>query len=136
MTPQDARQGGADWIEFGVIDAGLAVSGGVTGREQHLVSFPKGNLERFGEAHDHRPARDGPAAFDKADVPLGGCRASRKLKLADAAAVLTRYPVAIQLRYLQTMREIASERNTTSFFPIPLNLVELILKAIRTDRAT
>jgi len=57
-------------------------------------------------------------------------------KLADAAAVLTRYPVAIQLRYLQTMREIASERNTTSFFPIPLNLVELILKAIRTDRAT
>ena len=57
-------------------------------------------------------------------------------KLADAAAVLTRSPVAIQLRYLQTMREIASERNTTSFFPIPLNLVELILKAIRTDRAT
>ena len=57
-------------------------------------------------------------------------------KLADAAAVLTPYPVAIQLRYLQTMREIASERNTTLFFPIPLNLVELILKAIRTDRAT
>ena len=57
-------------------------------------------------------------------------------KLADAAAVLTRYPIAIQLRYLQTMREIASERNTTSFFPIPLNLVELILKASRTDRAT
>jgi hypothetical protein len=34
------------------------------------------------------------------------------------------------------MREIASERNTTLFFPIPLNLVELILKAIRTDGAT
>lgn len=86
MTLQDARQGGADWIEFGVIEVGYAVRGGVTGREQHLVSFPKRNLERFGEAHDHRPARDGPTAFDKADVPLGGCRAPGKLKLADAAA--------------------------------------------------
>ncbi len=57
-------------------------------------------------------------------------------KLAQAAEVLTRYPVAVQLRYLQTMREIASERNTTSFFPIPMNLLEPILNAINTDRAT
>jgi regulator of protease activity HflC (stomatin/prohibitin superfamily) len=57
-------------------------------------------------------------------------------KLAEAARVLTRYPVAVQLRYLQTMREIASERNTTSFFPIPMNLLETILKPIHTNRAT
>jgi hypothetical protein len=38
-------------------------------------------------------------------------------KLAEAAEALMRYAVAIQLRYLQTMREIASERNTTSSFP-------------------
>ena len=38
-------------------------------------------------------------------------------KLAEAADVLTRFPIAVQLRYLQTMREIASERNTTTFFP-------------------
>jgi regulator of protease activity HflC (stomatin/prohibitin superfamily) len=56
-------------------------------------------------------------------------------KLAAAAEVLTRFPVAVQLRYLQTMREIASERNTTSFFPIPMNLLEPLLKAIHTNSA-
>src|SRR5262245_3211307 len=44
-------------------------------------------------------------------------------KLAEAADVLSRYPMAIQLRYLQTMREIASERNTTTFFPLPVELI-------------
>jgi len=34
------------------------------------------------------------------------------------------------------MREIASERNTTTFFPIPMNLLETILKPIHTNRAT
>jgi regulator of protease activity HflC (stomatin/prohibitin superfamily) len=45
-------------------------------------------------------------------------------KLAEAADVLSRFPVAIQLRYLQTMREIASERNTTTFFPVPVDLLK------------
>ncbi len=44
-------------------------------------------------------------------------------KLAEAAEVLMRFPVAVQLRYLQTMREIASERNTTTFFPLPMDLI-------------
>jgi regulator of protease activity HflC (stomatin/prohibitin superfamily) len=44
-------------------------------------------------------------------------------KLSDAAQVLSQYPIAIQLRYLQTMREIASERNTTTFFPVPVDLL-------------
>jgi regulator of protease activity HflC (stomatin/prohibitin superfamily) len=44
-------------------------------------------------------------------------------KLSEAAQVLSQYPVAVQLRYLQTMREIASERNTTTFFPLPMELV-------------
>jgi regulator of protease activity HflC (stomatin/prohibitin superfamily) len=47
-------------------------------------------------------------------------------KLAEAAEVLTRFPVAVQLRYLQTMREIASERNTTTFFPLPMDLLGLM----------
>jgi regulator of protease activity HflC (stomatin/prohibitin superfamily) len=46
-------------------------------------------------------------------------------KLSEAAEVLSRFPVAVQLRYLQTMREIASERNTTTFFPIPMELAGL-----------
>jgi regulator of protease activity HflC (stomatin/prohibitin superfamily) len=49
--------------------------------------------------------------------------------LSEAAEVLTRHPIAVQLRYLQTMREIASERSTTTFFPIPLDLFTPLLKA-------
>lgn len=56
-------------------------------------------------------------------------------KLAEAAEVLSRFPVAIQLRYLQTMREIASERNTTTFFPLPMELTALA-SAFRGNRPT
>ena len=52
-------------------------------------------------------------------------------KLGEAAEVLTRFPVAVQLRYLQTMREIASERNTTTFFPLPMDLLGPLLQAVR-----
>jgi len=51
-------------------------------------------------------------------------------KLAEAADVLTRFPIAVQLRYLQTMREIASERNTTTFFPLPIDLFTPLLRAL------
>jgi len=44
-------------------------------------------------------------------------------KLADAAAVLNREPVAITLRYLQTLIEIGTEKNTTIVFPLPLDLL-------------
>src|SRR5437870_4729855 len=50
-------------------------------------------------------------------------------KLSEAAEVLTRHPIAVQLRYLQTMREIASERSTTTFFPLPLDLFGPLLQA-------
>jgi len=43
-------------------------------------------------------------------------------KLAQAAATLQREPVAIQLRYLQTLVEIGSEKNTTVVFPLPLDV--------------
>ena len=44
-------------------------------------------------------------------------------KLAEAAAVLNREPVAITLRYLQTLLEIGTEQNTTIVFPLPLDLL-------------
>jgi regulator of protease activity HflC (stomatin/prohibitin superfamily) len=55
-------------------------------------------------------------------------------KLAEAAEVLQRYPIAVQLRYLQTMREVASERNTTTFFPLPLDLFTPLLRAFGQAR--
>jgi regulator of protease activity HflC (stomatin/prohibitin superfamily) len=52
-------------------------------------------------------------------------------KLAQAAAVIAREPAAIQLRYLQTLTEIASEKNSTILFPLPIEL----LKAFGLGRA-
>jgi regulator of protease activity HflC (stomatin/prohibitin superfamily) len=43
-------------------------------------------------------------------------------KLADASAIIEQHPVALQLRYLQTMREMAAENNATTFLPIPIEL--------------
>src|SRR5512132_4218998 len=49
-------------------------------------------------------------------------------KLADAARVLSSDPSAIQLRYLQTLSEIASEKNSTTIFPVPIDLLTPFLK--------
>lgn len=49
-------------------------------------------------------------------------------KMAQAAAVLSKEPIALQLRYLQTMREMSSDRNTTTFLPLPIDLFSAFLK--------
>ncbi|MGB9592363.1 MAG: slipin family protein, partial [Candidatus Kryptoniota bacterium] len=49
-------------------------------------------------------------------------------KLADAAKVIGEYPIAVQLRFLQTMSEIASKNSSTTFFPIPIDLLSPFLK--------
>jgi regulator of protease activity HflC (stomatin/prohibitin superfamily) len=51
-------------------------------------------------------------------------------KLAEAAAVIEKYPVALQLRYLQTLREIASENNSVTVFPIPIDLITPFLRSL------
>lgn len=43
-------------------------------------------------------------------------------KLVDAARMMGDYPIALQLRYLQTLAEIAAEKNSTTVFPIPIDL--------------
>ena len=47
-------------------------------------------------------------------------------KLAQAAGVIATEPVSITLRYLQTLTEIASEKNSTIIFPLPIELINLI----------
>ena len=49
-------------------------------------------------------------------------------KLEQAAVVLSRTPAAIQLRYLQTLVEVAAEKNSTTLFPIPIDLLGPFLK--------
>jgi regulator of protease activity HflC (stomatin/prohibitin superfamily) len=54
-------------------------------------------------------------------------------KLAMAAEVIQKQPVAIQLRYLQTLVEIGAEKNTTIVFPLPLDIISSLGRAL--DRA-
>ena len=49
-------------------------------------------------------------------------------KLADAADVIGRNPAALQLRYLQTLVEIAAEKNSTTIFPIPIDTIAPFFK--------
>jgi regulator of protease activity HflC (stomatin/prohibitin superfamily) len=49
-------------------------------------------------------------------------------KLSQAAEVLSKTPASIQLRYLQTLSEIAAEKNSTTIFPIPIDLIEMFVK--------
>ncbi|MBL8294335.1 MAG: slipin family protein [Bryobacterales bacterium] len=51
-------------------------------------------------------------------------------KLAEAAEVIQRQPVAIQLRYLQTLVEIGSEKNTTVVFPLPVDIFASVSKIL------
>jgi regulator of protease activity HflC (stomatin/prohibitin superfamily) len=49
------------------------------------------------------------------------------VKLGEAAAVIEQNPIALQLRYLQTLTEIASENNSTTIFPLPIELLKPFL---------
>ena len=49
-------------------------------------------------------------------------------KMVQAAAMIAKEPIALQLRYLQTMREMANEHNTTTFLPLPIDLFSAFLK--------
>lgn len=49
-------------------------------------------------------------------------------RLSDAAKVLAEQPSALTLRYLQTLREIATEKNSTTIFPVPIDLLKPFLK--------
>ncbi len=49
-------------------------------------------------------------------------------RLAEAAAIIADHPIALQLRYLQTLREVASENNSTTLFPIPIDLFRPFMK--------
>lgn len=49
-------------------------------------------------------------------------------KLADAAEVISKQPMALQLRFLQSLVEVASEKNSTTIFPVPIDLLAPFIK--------
>jgi regulator of protease activity HflC (stomatin/prohibitin superfamily) len=55
-------------------------------------------------------------------------------KLSQAGAVIASQPVAITLRYLQTLTEIASEKNSTIVFPLPIEMMHLLKQAVGIEK--
>ncbi len=61
----------------------------------------------------------------------GEYQASEKLSMA--AEIVGRHPLSLQLRYLQTLTEIATEKNSTVIFPLPMELIEPLLGRKKSD---
>jgi regulator of protease activity HflC (stomatin/prohibitin superfamily) len=51
-------------------------------------------------------------------------------KLVKAAERISKQPTALQLRYLQTLTEVATEKNSTTLFPIPIDLIKPFLEKL------
>jgi regulator of protease activity HflC (stomatin/prohibitin superfamily) len=51
-------------------------------------------------------------------------------RLSEAARVLSKYPISVQLRFLQTLKEIATEQNSTIIFPVPVDLIESFISKL------
>ena len=93
----------------------------VTSVETREVSLPdsmKRAMAKQAEAERERRAKvvNAQGEFEAAE------------KMVQAAALIAKEPIALQLRYLQTMREMASEHNTTTFLPLPIDLFSAFLK--------
>jgi regulator of protease activity HflC (stomatin/prohibitin superfamily) len=54
-------------------------------------------------------------------------------RLAEAAGIIADHPMALQLRYLQTLREVASEKNSVTIFPVPIDLFKPFLKLMEKE---
>ena len=55
-------------------------------------------------------------------------------KLAQAAEVIEKHPTALQLRFLQTLTEVASEKNSTTIFPVPIDLIAPLIEAYKKKK--
>jgi regulator of protease activity HflC (stomatin/prohibitin superfamily) len=55
-------------------------------------------------------------------------------KLADAAKIISSEPATLQLRFLQTLTEIATEKNSTIIFPVPIDLISTFMKMYEKDK--
>ena len=55
-------------------------------------------------------------------------------RLAEAAAIIAQHPMALQLRFLQTLTEVASEHNSTTIFPLPVDLMQPFLAKGETEK--
>ncbi len=89
------------------------------------------------ERMQHAIARQAEAERERrAKIINAEGEAQAATRLADAADIIGRNPTTLQLRYLQTLREIGATQNTTVVFPMPIDLVKPVLEAMRASEAT
>ena len=99
---------------------GIKVSA-VEVKELELPETMKRAMARQAEAERERRA--------KIIAAEGEFQASEKL--GEAAIIMEKSPITLQLRYLQTLREISAEKNSTTIFPIPLDLLKPFMKVLQ-----
>jgi regulator of protease activity HflC (stomatin/prohibitin superfamily) len=84
------------------------------------------------ERMQHAIARQAEAERERrAKIINAEGEAQAATRLADAAEIIGRNPTTLQLRYLQTLREIGVNQNSTVVFPMPIDLVRPVLEAIQ-----
>jgi regulator of protease activity HflC (stomatin/prohibitin superfamily) len=83
------------------------------------------------ERMQHAIARQAEAERERrAKIINAEGEAQAAAKLAEAADVISVNPVTLQLRYLQTLREIGADQNSTIVFPLPIDLIKPLIKAV------
>jgi regulator of protease activity HflC (stomatin/prohibitin superfamily) len=83
------------------------------------------------ERMQHAIARQAEAERERrAKIINAEGEAQAATRLADAAEIIGRNPTTLQLRYLQTLREIGANQNSTVVFPMPIDLVKPVLEAM------
>jgi regulator of protease activity HflC (stomatin/prohibitin superfamily) len=88
------------------------------------------------ERMQHAIARQAEAERERrAKIINAEGEAQAATRLADAADIIGRNPTTLQLRYLQTLREIGGTQNTTVVFPMPIDLVKPVLEAVQQSGA-
>src|SRR3984885_240020 len=84
------------------------------------------------ERMQHAIARQAEAERERrAKIINAEGEAQAATRLADAADIIGRNPTTLQLRYLQTLREIGVNQNTTVVFPMPIDLIKPVLDAVQ-----
>ncbi len=85
------------------------------------------------ERMQHAIARQAEAERERrAKIINAEGEAQAATRLADAADIIGRNPTTLQLRYLQTLREIGATQNTTVVFPMPIDLIKPVLDAVQS----
>ena len=89
------------------------------------------------ERMQHAIARQAEAERERrAKIINAEGEAQAATRLAEAADIIGRNPTTLQLRYLQTLREIGATQNSTVVFPMPIDLVKPVLEAMRPSEAS